>query len=205
MTRRPAPPAQKALWGRQEPLPAPSKATPAATNDPELVASVVRAALTRGYVVIGHTQRVFLRDPGGMQKGGPVEPVPGYEQDTVRQLLDSGHLTTGGTHIVRYAGREGAANSILVPKATRAMITRWTSLRPLHGRTHPAGTGGSGVVTASLWCPECGEPATARPPTRWTDANGPRPGHSHRDGEPLCPVMTAQGYRPAQPTTARPA
>ncbi|NMH79666.1 hypothetical protein HF577_21550 [Pseudonocardia xinjiangensis] len=62
-----------------------------------------------------------------------MEPVPGYEQDTVRQLLDSGHLTTGGTHHVRYGGREGTANSILVPKATRAMVTRWSSLRPLHG------------------------------------------------------------------------
>jgi hypothetical protein len=138
MTRRPAPSAQKALFGRQEPLPAPATATPPANNDPELVASVVRAAMTRGYVVIGPAQRVFLREPGGAQKGGRVEPVPGYEQDTVRQLLDSGHLTTGGTHLVRHAGREGTASSILVPKATRAMVTRWSSMRPLHDRTHPA-------------------------------------------------------------------
>jgi hypothetical protein len=138
MTRRPAAPAQKALFGRQEPLPTPTRPTPPATNDPELVASVVRAAMTRGYVVVGHGQRVFLREPGRTQKGGVAEPVPAYEQDTVRQLLDSGQLTTGGSHIVRCGGREGPANSILVPKAIRSMVTRWESLRPLHGRTRPA-------------------------------------------------------------------
>ena len=53
-------------------------------------------------------------------------------------------------------------------------------------------------------CPECGEPARPRPPARWTTANGPRPDHSHLDGEPLCPVVTATGYHPAWPTTRRP-
>lgn len=55
-----------------------------------------------------------------------------------------------------------------------------------------------------LWCPECGEPAIDQPPRRWVPANGRRPQHSHPDGEPLCPVVTAQGYRPAHPTTRRP-
>jgi hypothetical protein len=30
-------------------------------------------------------------------------------------------------------------------------------------------------------------------------ANGPRPGYSHPDGEPLCPVIGPHGYRPADP------
>ena len=76
MTRRPAPPAQKALWGRQEPVPAPSKATPAATNDPELVASVVRAALTRGYVVIGHTQRCSCVTRAACRKAALLSRCP---------------------------------------------------------------------------------------------------------------------------------
>jgi len=51
-------------------------------------------------------------------------------------------------------------------------------------------------------CPECGEPARPQPPSIWTPAWGPPPGWSHLDGEPLCPVMTAAGYRPADPVPA---
>ncbi|WP_345611972.1 hypothetical protein [Pseudonocardia adelaidensis] len=131
--RRPAAPAQGALFGKQVPIPAPRTPT-VATQDPELVASVVRAATARGYVLIGPAQRVFLRQAGETRKGAPVDPVPAYEQDTVRQLLDAGLLTTGGTHIVRHGGKEGPATSVLVPKATRAMVTRWDSYRPLYGR-----------------------------------------------------------------------
>jgi hypothetical protein len=206
MTRRTTVPAQKALFGRQEPV-ATSGKSAAATNDPELMADVVRVATDPGYVVVGPAERVFRRVDGTKQKGAPVEPVPAYEQDVVRQLLGSGHLRTGGAHTVRHAGREASGSSVLVPRATRDMVTRWSNLVPLHGRSRSNGGPGDGRSTpaARLWCPECGEPATARPPTRWTAANGPRPEHSHRDGEPLCPVMTAQGYQPAKPTTQRPA
>lgn len=55
---------------------------------------------------------------------------------------------------------------------------------------------------ADLLCPQCGEPVQQRPPTAWTQAWGPRPGHSHLDGQPLCPVVGPGGYRPAQPMTA---
>jgi hypothetical protein len=48
-------------------------------------------------------------------------------------------------------------------------------------------------------CPECGEPVQRRPPASWQPAWGPRPGWSHLDGEPLCPMMGPQGYRPAEP------
>lgn len=50
-----------------------------------------------------------------------------------------------------------------------------------------------------LSCPECGEPALARPPTSWNACWGPRPSYSHHDGQPLCPVMGSDGYQPAHP------
>jgi hypothetical protein len=50
-----------------------------------------------------------------------------------------------------------------------------------------------------LVCPECGEPAVARPPSSWPAACGPRPGYCHPDGEPLCPVIGPGGYLPASP------
>jgi hypothetical protein len=49
-----------------------------------------------------------------------------------------------------------------------------------------------------LVCPECGEAAAACNPKGWTVALGPFPQWAHAvDGEPLCPVMTSTGYRPA--------
>jgi hypothetical protein len=58
------------------------------------------------------------------------------------------------------------------------------------------------VPTHPLICPPCGEAAHPRPPRRWLAANGPRPRHSHADGEPLCPVVGPRGYEPAQPADA---
>jgi hypothetical protein len=54
------------------------------------------------------------------------------------------------------------------------------------------------AVVARMACPECHEPARARPPRMWVAANGPRPSWSHADGEPLCPVIGSGGYRPAR-------
>lgn len=54
------------------------------------------------------------------------------------------------------------------------------------------------TVVARCVCPQCHEPARPYPPHRWTPANGPRPAWSHWDGEPLCPVVGANGYRPAR-------
>lgn len=54
------------------------------------------------------------------------------------------------------------------------------------------------VVVARMVCPVCHEPARANAPRRWVPAYGPRPAWSHVDGEPLCPVIGATGYRPAR-------
>lgn len=50
-----------------------------------------------------------------------------------------------------------------------------------------------------LVCSECYEPAVLKPPREWTPAWGPPPPHSHWDGEPLCAVMTRDGYHSAEP------
>lgn len=71
--------------------------------------------------------------------------------------------------------------------------------RPTTRRTAPP----TADPAAGLVCPECGEDAVACPPTHWTAAYGPPPEHSHTDGEPLCPVVGRDGYRPARPTRRR--
>jgi len=133
-TRRPRPAAQGGLWGRQQPLPHAGGSTTAKrseVNDFDLVTSVIRSAEEPGYVVIGVGQRVFLRD--GARKGFVVS-VPRYEADAVAQLLDSGHLRLGGTHVVSDGRHEGPARSVLVTTATRTLLARWAALTPLTGR-----------------------------------------------------------------------
>ena len=58
---------------------------------------------------------------------------------------------------------------------------------------------------SQLICPECGEPAEQGRPRGgsggWALPADPRRlNHRHAaDREPLCPVMTSQGYQPAMP------
>lgn len=119
---------QGGLWGPQL-VPDSEPARPA-INDVDLIRDVLRTAMTRGYVLIGPAQRVFLR-LDDKDKGGLVEPVASYERDAVHQLMGSRHLRTGGTRIVCYGGQQGPATSVLVSKAARAMVTRWDHYRPL--------------------------------------------------------------------------
>ncbi|WP_431937084.1 hypothetical protein [Micromonospora sp. RP3T] len=62
---------------------------------------------------------------------------------------------------------------------------------PDHGQTTGSG---------SLRCPECEQPARLLPPRDWL-LNGlaARPGASHADGTPLCPVPGQYGSQPADP------
>ena len=126
-TARPVPAAQKALWGRQEPLPV-VKPAPAGSNDLELFASIVRTALEPGYVVIGPTDKPFIREPGSRYD---VNAVPRYEADAIAQMLATGHLRIGGNHHVTHGDREGPARSLLVPASTRSMVRRWDALHRL--------------------------------------------------------------------------
>jgi hypothetical protein len=128
-TRRTRPPAQGGLWGRQETLPttSTSRRRPE-VNDLDLVTSVIRSADEPGYVVIGVGQRVFLRDT--TRGKSFVVSVPRYEADTVAQLLDTGHLRLGGTHVVSDGRHEGPARSVLVTTATRALLAHWAAVTP---------------------------------------------------------------------------
>src|SRR3954454_21782497 len=98
-TRKPAskPPAQGGLWGRAETLPTPGPAR-AAVNDLDLIESVIRTATDPGYVVLGPSERVYVREAGTK---GDVHRAPSYEAAAVAQLLDSRHLSIGGTHTVQ--------------------------------------------------------------------------------------------------------
>jgi hypothetical protein len=126
---------QEALFGDPATIPDPDQRRRGIdTNDVDLVAGIIRVAADPGYMLVGPTDRVFRVEPGDAHT---VEPVPRYEQDAVRQLLDAGHLTIGGAHTVTYGDRTGPAHSVLIPKATRAMAARWAHLRPLIAPTAP--------------------------------------------------------------------
>lgn len=53
-----------------------------------------------------------------------------------------------------------------------------------------------------LICPGCAEAVRPEPPTFWTVTAGPVPQWSHVDGEALCPAISADGHRPAEPIVA---
>ena len=124
----PRAPAQGGLWGRQQPAASNRKPGYAASNDLELFAAVAAMAIDPGYVLIGPAERVLRRDPAHKSH---VEPVASYEAAMVAQMLDTGHLTIGGSHHVIYGRHDGPARSVLVPKATREHLTCWSNLHRL--------------------------------------------------------------------------
>jgi hypothetical protein len=121
-------PAQGGLWGHQEPPPTDRRPGYSPSNDLDLFVAVTRTAISPGYVLIGPTERVFRRAPSWK---GHVDPVPSNEAAMVAQMIDGRHLSTGGTHHVIYGRHDGPTRSVLVPRATRDQIDRWTHLRPL--------------------------------------------------------------------------
>ena len=51
----------------------------------------------------------------------------------------------------------------------------------------------------AIFCPECGDAVEDAPPENYL-VPGVRPGYRHvSDRTALCPVVTAVGYRPAEP------
>jgi hypothetical protein len=119
-------PTQGGLWG--DPLPNPVMPRGVISNDLDLFVAVVRLAIDPGYVVIGPTGRVLRRDPGHRNGDTEVEITPAYEDDMVAQLLGAGHLILGGHHYAT-RGRIGIpARTVLAPRATRYLISRWSHL-----------------------------------------------------------------------------
>ncbi|GAA1399431.1 hypothetical protein GCM10009613_55000 [Pseudonocardia kongjuensis] len=101
---------------------------PVATQDPREVARVVALAQDPGLFVIERNGLVLRTDPA---RPGCADALARHDGDTVAQLLDTGHLRLGGIHHVHHAGSEGQARSVLVPKTTRDMVSRWDHLRPI--------------------------------------------------------------------------
>ncbi|WP_231974206.1 hypothetical protein [Pseudonocardia sp. HH130630-07] len=127
---------QDALFG--EPTRVGTDSTgPATTQDPSEVARIVSAAQDPGFLIVERTGRVLKADP---TRPGCAEAAARHDGDTVIQLLGSGHLKLGGNHHIHCDGHEGPARSVLIPKATRDMVLRWSHLRPIPRRRTPVRT-----------------------------------------------------------------
>jgi hypothetical protein len=120
---------QEALFGDPAtPGPAREQRADRSTTDPELIATVLRLAISPGYLLLGPAERVVRMLDGRVgARGVDVDPVPGFEADTVAQLLDSHYLRLGGTRQVTHAGRVVAATTVTVPTAGRRLLDRWTT------------------------------------------------------------------------------
>lgn len=128
---RPTGGTQSAMFGPDPaPAPRPERRADRGTADVEQIAGVVRLAIEPGYLLIGPAERVVRRDDTHPDHAAPI---PTYEADTVAQLLDSGHLTTGGTRHVTCDNRTGPARAVLVPARTRHQLDRWRTTHVTKG------------------------------------------------------------------------
>jgi hypothetical protein len=116
------------LFGNEvEPAAAPAAAARPVTNDLRVVTEVLNRAVSDcGYLVAGRSWRVYRRIDKETMKLATA-----WELRTVAQLIDSGQLTIGGTHLLRCGAVRQSVNSVLVPKSTRLMLSRWNALKPL--------------------------------------------------------------------------
>ncbi len=96
------------------------------TNSIDEVLTVLGIACSDGYAVVGARHQVWrcLSDP-------LIEPVPRHEADTVRQLLDTGWLTLGGTHIYEHHSADVTARSVLIPQRVRHWMLRQNNYKQL--------------------------------------------------------------------------
>ncbi|MGW4640780.1 hypothetical protein ACWEN6_19760 [Sphaerisporangium sp. NPDC004334] len=158
-----------------------------------------------------------------------VQDITGAGDAYLTGLADLGHIT-GRLHggddqlypIIMQTVRNPRLRICLTSSGKSAAETIEVAYRALHHlRTHApapltlttlqddAGIGqdtlteleARGFIEVTPICPECEEPAEHAAPTSWTPAWGRAPSWSHLDGEPLCPVVGANGYQPATPTT----
>ncbi|MGH3916292.1 MAG: hypothetical protein ACRDTC_23220 [Pseudonocardiaceae bacterium] len=104
-------------------------------NDPEEVRAVLKIAHSDGYAVTGRCcEQVWRREPGNH-----IVPVPRYEADTVRQLIDYQWLHIGGGHRYQDRGEELHGRSVLVPKTTKQKLKYWEGLKTSPGQSRTRG------------------------------------------------------------------
>jgi hypothetical protein len=117
------------------------------SNDVDLMHTIAANAVRCGYLLVGANQRVYTRVVDG---GDEVARVPRYEEDAVHQLLRRRWLTLGTPHRITCGAVSLIGTTVLVPKDTRARITRWAHLqRPPSWPSPPVGGSASGSPASS--------------------------------------------------------
>ena len=94
------------------------------SNDLDLMHTVAANAIRCGYVLVGASERVYVRTGGD-----EIARVPRFEEDAVHQLLRRRWLTTGSPHALTCGAASLTGVSLLVPKQTRVAVTRWDHLQ----------------------------------------------------------------------------
>ncbi|XVV03369.1 hypothetical protein ACQPW3_39590 [Actinosynnema sp. CA-248983] len=114
------------LFGNEVPdVPLSQETSRRITNDMgQVMAALERACAEHGYVVSVLSRKVFRRVDKEKMRSVPV-----WESTTVLQLLDRGLLNEGGTHLLRCGAVRSGVRSVLVPKSSRQMLSRWKALK----------------------------------------------------------------------------
>lgn len=160
------------------------------------------ATKLRALTGAGTEELIALADLGhiaGRLPDASDEPSPRTVRTAAATPATAGKLRIHLTH----AGKNAART---VDTAYRALsYLRAHGPQPAADLQHDAGVDtdiltaleSQGLIEVIPICPECQEPAQHEQPTAWTPAWGRAPSWSHLDGEPLCPVVGANGYEPA--------
>lgn len=111
-------------------------------NDMDLIERVLRMASEDGFVLIGVREDVYRKTSGDW-----IERVSWDVDATVHQLIDTKCLETGGTRTYRYDRYTGPGRSVLVPRRTRQMATRWRHLHRPRSWDHDTSTKQTGEVS----------------------------------------------------------
>jgi hypothetical protein len=114
------------------------------SNDVDLMHTVAANAVRCGYLLVGGNERVYTRTTGD-----EVARVPRYEEDAVHQLLRRRWLTLGTPHRITCGAASLVGTTVLVPRDTRARITRWAHLQRPPSWPAPPASGGPAVGGSS--------------------------------------------------------
>ncbi|MEV6604898.1 hypothetical protein [Kutzneria sp. NPDC051319] len=104
-----------------------AKKPPKVVNNMETIKKVLEYAISsRPYVLIGPTGQ-----PHRLGEDGIVRPLIFWEADALHQLITKKLVTVGGNHRFQTRYGEKTGQSVLVPRNTRIMLSRWNALKPL--------------------------------------------------------------------------
>lgn len=113
------------LFGNEIPEPAKPTSDRSPINDMDLVETILAAATNHGYHLAGSGEKV------SRCAGAKVDPVPGYEDIAVHQLIDARYLEVISHRWCPFTGErvDGHGRTVRLSKRGRDALNRWKAYK----------------------------------------------------------------------------